>query len=174
MGGRSRLVSFVLTGTSAIALLGCAGTDLSTGSIAPYEAANNFYPYGYRDSVIAENQHQVSASGTATASKARLEKIALRRAAEIGVEKRKKFLQVGSASHGVTCTKKQAMTHKGRETPAGARSTVTVDVVFADTAIDSSYRETKAALEEFKTALDADTSTADPAEAEALKAQCGV
>lgn len=164
----------VLLGGLALLAAGCAGTDLSTGSIAPYEAANNFYPYGYRDTAVSDAQHQVTASGSASASKSRLEKIAMRRAAEIGVDKRKKFVKVANVAHGVACTKKQEMTHKGREAPAGARATVTLDALYADTAVDPEYRDSKVALEEFKAALDTDTTSADPADAAAAKAQCGV
>jgi hypothetical protein len=170
---RTRLL-VILSIAGAAAFAGCAGTDLATGSIAPYEAANSFYPYGYRDTVVAENQHQVTASGSAAASKSRLEKIALRRAAEIGVDKRKKFLKVGTASFGVSCTKKQEMTHKGRTAPPGARSTVVVDVFFADTQVDETYKDTKTALAESMAALESDNTTADPTDVEAIKAQCGV
>ena len=165
--------SAVLCSGLAAMLGGCAGADLSTGSIAPYEAANSFYPYGYQDTVVAENQHRVTASGSGRASKARLEKIALTRAAEIGVDKKKPFFKVGTVTHGVVCSKKTAATHKGRESPESNRPTVTLDVTYSDTASDPGFRDTKASLAEYKTAMEADTGSAEASQLDELKAQCG-
>lgn len=154
-------------------LAGCAGADLSTGSIAPYEPANSFYPYGYQDTVVAENQHRISATGSARASKTRLEKIALTRAAEVGVQTKKRYFKVSNLAHSVSCSKKVKANNKGLDSPAASRPVVTVDVVYADTLADPEFRETAASLAEYKAALDADTAGADAAQAEELKAQCG-
>ena len=165
--------SAVLCSGLAATLGACAGADISTGSIAPYEAANSFYPYGYQDTAVAENQHRVTASGSGWASKARLEKIALTRAAEIGFDKKKPFFKVGTVTHGVVCSKKTAATHKGRESPESNRPTVTLDVTYSDTASDPGFRDTKASLAEYKTAMEADTGSAEASQLDELKAQCG-
>lgn len=156
-----------------VTLGACSGADLSTGSIAPYGAANSFYPYGFQDTAVAENQHRVTASGSGRASKARLEKIALTRAAEIGVDKKKPYFKVGTVTHGVVCSKKTAATHKGRDSPENNRPTVTLDVTYSDTALDPEFRESKASLAEYKAAMDADTGSAEASQLDELKAQCG-
>ena len=171
---QSNRAGFTLLAATALVLTGCAGADLSTGSIAPYEPANSFYPYGYQDTLVAENQHRVSASGSPRASKARLEKIALTRAAEIGVEKKKKFFMVSNLQHGVACQKKLPPGHKRDGVPESARPTVTVDVVYADAAAGPEYRETATSLAESKAALAADTSVAKVSQVDELKGQCGV
>lgn len=172
-----RLTHTSLSGTClgayALALAGCAGADMSTGSIAPYEPANSFYPYGYQETVVAENQRQISASGSARASKTRLEKIALTRAAEVGVQNRKRYFKVSNLAHSVSCSKKFTANNKGIDSPASSRPVVTIDVVYADTPVDPEFRETAASLAEYKAALEADTLGADASQAEELKAQCG-
>lgn len=180
--GRSAMPRFLriprfgvcLAGCLIPTLVGCAGADLSSGSIAPYEPANSFYPYGYEDTVVAENQHRISASGSARAAKTRLEKIALTRAAEVGVEGKKRYFKVSNLSHSVACGKKiTANTTKGLDSPAANRAVVTVDVVYADTPIDPEFRDTATSLAEYKAALEADTAGADSSQADELKAQCG-
>lgn len=170
---RNRDVGAALLAGLALALGGCGGSDLSTGSIAPYEAANTFYPYGYQDSVVSENERRVVASGSGRASKTRLEKIALTRAAQIGVDQRKHYFKVVTVTHGVACERKLLGSHKRAETPAAVRPTVTLDVVYADTPAGPDFRESKASLAEYKTALDADTTSADPSQIDELKTQCG-
>jgi hypothetical protein len=175
---RSRFSSFSLAMAccavaSAIAACGGGSGGLATGSIAPYSPANGFYPFGYQTIAVSETDYRVVSSGSATASKSRLEKIALTRAAELGVEKKKRFLKVGAVTHGVACSKKVAATHKGLASPGSARATVTLDVTYADTAVDASYRDVKASFDEYKAAMDADTADADAAQAQDLAAQCG-
>lgn len=166
-------VGFGAASALVLALGACAGADLSTGSIAPYEAANGFYPYGYQDTVINADQHKISASGSSTASKTRLEKIALTRAAEIGVEQRKAYFKVSNLTHSVKCTKKQNASAKFSETRASSRPVVTIDVVYADTPVDPEFRDSKSSLAEYKAALEADTAPADPAQSSELSAKCG-
>lgn len=163
----------VCSGLLLAGLGGCAGADLATGSIAPYEAANSFYPFGYQATLVGENQYRVTASGSARASKGRLEKIAVTRAAEIGVEQKKRYFKVSNVTHGVACSKKEKSPHKGRDAPASSRPTVTLDVVYADTPADPDFRESQASLAEYKAALEADTAAADASQVDELKAQCG-
>ena len=63
------------------------------------------------------------ATGTEATPKARIEKIARARAAQIGVEQKLKYYKVTSVAFGIVCSKKHEF-YKGGATTAGSRQTV--------------------------------------------------
>jgi hypothetical protein len=127
------------------ALLGaCAGTDLKP--VASFGASNMLSPSGYAETKISDSQYQVKATGTEATPKARIEKIAMARAAQIGVEQRLNFYKVTNVQVGALCEKKQEF-YKGGGTPPSNRQTVLVDVVYAKEKVDPSYVSTKESFE---------------------------
>ena len=128
-----------------VALLGaCAGTDLLP--VASLSAANMMSPSGYSETKVSDNQYQVRATGTEATPKARIEKIARARAAQIGVEQKMKFYKVSGVQFGVACSKGHDF-YKGGQTRPGSRQTVKLDVVYAAEPVDPSYVSTKESYE---------------------------
>jgi hypothetical protein len=130
---------------SGAALLGaCAGTDLTP--VASLSAANMMSPSGYSETKVSDNQYQVQATGTEATPKARIEKIARARAAQIGVEQKMGFYKVSSVEFGVACSKGHEF-YKGGQTRPGNRQTVKLDVVYSKEPVDPSYVSTKESYE---------------------------
>jgi hypothetical protein len=120
----------------AVLLGGCGGLDMKP--VASLSAANALAPSGYSEARISDTQYQVTAAGTEATPKARIEKIARARAAQIGIEQKLKFYKVASVQFGVACTKKHEF-YKGGATTSGSRQTVLIDVVYAKTQLDPTY-----------------------------------
>jgi hypothetical protein len=158
--------------SSALLLAACAGTDLTP--IASFGASNALSPSGYSETKISDTQYQVKATGTEATPKARIEKIARARAAQIGVEEKLKYYKVTSVQFGVLCDKKHEF-YKGGATASGARQTVLVDVVYAKEPLDASYLSTKDSFATLNGELDSETIPTDQkasAEQES-RAACG-
>jgi len=122
--------------TCALVLAGCAGIDGKP--VASLSASNMMSPSGYTESKVSDTQYQVRATGTEATPKARIEKIARARAAQIGVEQKLKYYKVTNVQFGANCTKKHEF-YKGGATTAGNRQTVMLDVVYAKEPPDPSY-----------------------------------
>ena len=120
----------------ALVLAGCAGLDAKP--IASLSATSMMSPSGYSESKVSDTQYQVRATGTESTPKARIEKIARARAAQIGVEQKLKYYKVTNVQFGAHCTKKHEF-YKGGATTAGSRQTVMLDVVYAKEPPDPSY-----------------------------------
>jgi hypothetical protein len=159
----------------ALLLAGCAGGGLSLGGggMAPYSAANAIYPVGYSERSIDATHYEVKASGTDTTTRERVEKIALARAAEIGVEQRLGYFRVASVTHGAACTKKTGG-HKVGETQATYHPTVVLDVYYSKTP-EPDHRPSADTLAQVKAELDSDQTPpeAKAAAAAQIRAECG-
>lgn len=177
--GRSA-VGIVACGLLVCATAGC-GSDLGAGlqpnAVTPYTASNALSPTGHHVTDLGDGRYRITATGSAATPKARVEKIALARAAEFGVERSSKFFQTAAPQFSIRCGKREYL-EKGekRKLPARGFAVVEVDVAYANTAADPSYRATK----EVSAALQAELlaeSVADDAKQSALAevtAQCGV
>ena len=163
---------------AASAMLGaCAGPIPTIGSpVAGYTRSNAFLLAGYSEKSIDTTHYEVSANGTQATPKARVEKIAMTRAAEIGVEGKQRYFRVVSVQHGMRCGKKQEL-YKGPTQPALRYPTVTLDVIYANGAAppDASWQVSADAharlAEELRTeAVASDESVAVAAD---VKGQCG-
>jgi hypothetical protein len=80
-------------GETALPSLQTAG--LAAGSVTGYTAANALFTNGYSDRELGQDHYAVRASGSAVTPAERLEKIALARAAQIGVETGRAFFKSG-------------------------------------------------------------------------------
>lgn len=121
-------------------LLGaCAGADLKP--VASFGASNVMSPSGYSETKVSDTQYQVQAAGTEATPKARIEKIARARAAQIGIEQKMKFYKVANVQYGVACSKSHDF-YKGGQTQAGSRQTVMLDVVYAKEPTDPTFVST--------------------------------
>ncbi len=144
-------------------------------SFAPYQRSNAFAPSGYEERMVDETHFEVAARGTEATSPARVEKIALARAAEIGVEQRFDYFKVLNASHGIECRKKREV-YRGN-VPASRAPTVVMNVIYAKSPPPGddgfkSAKDTFASLgaELSREVLDAQAAAANVAD---LKAKCG-
>ena len=133
-----------LCSLASLLLRACAGADLKP--VASLSAANMMSPSGYSETKVSDTQYQVRATGTEATPKARIEKIARARAAQIGVEQKLKYYKVASVQYGVMCSKKHEF-YKGGTTPAGSRQTVLLDVVYAKEPVDPTYVSTAESYE---------------------------
>lgn len=135
-------------------------SGLTPGSLAPYQAANLFMPVGYEDTVISETQHRVKATGTDATPPERVEKIAVARAAEIGLGKRLAFFKVSGLTRGVRCKDKKSG-YKTTDNAATARPTVELDAHYAAAPADADYRSTEETFARLKAELASETYSAE-------------
>ena len=113
-----------------------------TPPVADFTAASVFSPVGYNQTKIDDTHYQVQASGTEATPKDRVEKIARARAAQIGVDEKLKFFKVTSVQHSITCNRRQEG-YKTTSTPASARPSVVLDVVYAKDTTDPSFQSSR-------------------------------
>ena len=145
-----------------------------SGSTTPYLASNAFAPIGYSQTPIEPNHYQVKASGTDTTPPERVEKIALARAAEIGVEQRLPYFKVAGVTHGVSCSKKRNAGIKVGEAPANYHPTVVLDVYYAKSP-EPDFRPSADTFAQVRSELDADDTPPEvkAAAAAQVRAECG-
>ena len=155
---KAKIAIHVVLVPCAILLSACAGTDLKP--VASFGASNALSPSGYAETKISDTQYQVKATGTEATPKARIEKIARARAAQIGVEEKLKYYKVTGVQYGVVCDKKHEF-YKGGATASGSRQTVLVDVVYAKDPVDSSYLSTKESFDSLNGELEAEVVQVD-------------
>jgi hypothetical protein len=163
-----------LAATAALLLPGCAGGLSMAGSTTAYEASNAFMPVGYSEVQIDATRYEVKASGTDSTPKERVEKIALARAAEIGVQQKFGYFKVANATHGVSCGKKQSGGQKVGEFAATFHPTVVLDVYYAKTP-DPDFRPSAETFAQVKSELDADVTPPEvkASAAAQVRAACG-
>jgi len=103
-------------GAAAMLVGGCSATltDASTASIATYQPASFFSPNGYSVSANADGSLHVTAAGPPGTPAARLEKIAIARAAEYGDEQRAKTFKATAAQISITCGKTKVSSKEGQ------------------------------------------------------------
>ena len=114
------------------------------------------------------------ATGTATTPRARLEKIATIRAAEIGKEGKLGFFKIDSVQPAVECGKK-VDGYKGPSAKQSDYTRVVVAASYAKTATDPSYQPTDATFDRLTAELQADVVAPDAsaAAAQEVAAACG-
>ena len=163
----------------ALGLVACSGGDqpsvsaLSFAGVTGYGPANAIIQTGYSEKELGADSFRVRARGSAVTPPERLEQIALARAAEIGVEQKRKFFKASAASHSVVCEDGKTLPH-GQTLPVKA-PVAEIDVVYAKVQPDPSYlpaAETFAKLtqELAQQTVDAGTKSASAA---AVAAKCG-
>jgi len=134
-----------------VVLLGaCAGTDLKP--IASFGASNYISPSGYSETKISDTQYQVKAVGTEATPKARIEKIARARAAQIGIEDKLKFYKVTNVQFAVVCSKKHEF-YKGGAIQPGSRQSVLIDVLYAKDRVDPTYMSVQESFDALNTEI---------------------
>lgn len=149
---RRATTATVLIVIPCAALLGaCAGTDLKP--VASFGASNVLSPSGFSATKLSDSEYQVKATGTEATPKARIEKIARARAAQIGVEQKLKYYKVSNVQFGAVCEKKHEF-YKGGSTASGSRQTVQVDVVYAKEPLDAGYVSSKESFDALSGELD--------------------
>lgn len=167
-----------LASAAAIAVAAC-GADLAgslTGnSVTGYEASSAFGPTGHSVSALGKNRVRVTATGSAATPPARVEKIALARAAEYGADAGHKFFKADQPQHSVRCGKRQT-SERGNivKLPAKGYAVVDVDVTYASAATDPTFRPTKDTADALKAELAGEAVAPDTAAKAAVEQQCGI
>lgn len=174
-GFAERILALILV----LAIGGCAGDLNSTmqlNSVSGYQTASAFSPIGHSMSAIDDNRYRVTVVGSDSTPNERLEKIAHARAAEWGVEEKKKFFQAAPATFTVRCGK-GSYVRKGETVTATKvdHRVVEVDVIYASSAVDPSYKPSKDASATLQAQLQTDVVPPDvqASLAQEVKAQCG-
>ena len=163
----------------ALLAAGCGsdlGGSLQGDSITAYEASSAFSPTGHHVAALGDGRYRITATGSAATPKSRVEKIAMARAAEFGIEQKHKFFQAAPAQFSIRCGKREYL-EKGekRHLPARGYAVVELDVVYANDAPDVNFRPVKDVSSALQTELQTET-IAPEAMAEAARevnAQCG-
>ncbi len=90
---------------------------------------------------MSDGRVRVTATGSAATPKARVEKIAMARAAEYGIERNASYFQTSAPQFSIRCGKREYL-EKGekKKLPARGYSVVEIDVAYATTPADASYR----------------------------------
>ena len=145
-----------------------------TGATTSYSASNAMMPIGYSETPIDATHYQVKASGSEQTPKERVERIALARAAEIGVEQKLKFFKVASVTHGISCSKKKQGGTKTGDVPATYHPTVVLDVYYSKQPAPD-FRPSAETFAAVKAEIEPDTTTpeAKSAAAAQVRAECG-
>ena len=157
-------------------LAACAGGPSTFGgTLAEYSPANALFPVGFSETLVGENHYQVQASGNAVSPFERVEKIAIARAAELGIGLKAGYFKVTSSTRDVVCTKKKPG-YKVPDTAGAARPKVTLDVIYAVTATDPEFQNAKDTFGRLSEELKAESYPPETlqAAADSLKAKCGV
>lgn len=164
---------------AALGVVGCASDLNSTiqlNSVSGYQTASAFSPIGHSMSALDDNRYRVTVVGSDSTPNERLEKIAHARAAEWGAEEKKKFFQAAPANFTVRCGK-GSYVRKGETVTAKKVDyrVAEVDVVYATSAVDPSYRPSKDTSAILQGQLQTDVVPPDvqASLAQEVKAQCG-
>ena len=142
---------------AAASLAGCGatvGNIANSGDITGYQAASYFSPVGYSVAQTSDGHFRITTVATVATPKDRVEKIALARAAEYGQEAQKKFFQSAPARVSIRCGRTDKI-EKGQKIAVAPHdyAVAEVDVVYAGTAVDPSYRVTKDTADALKAEL---------------------
>ncbi len=158
-------------GLAAILSAGCSADLAQTGApgaIAGYHSASAFSPVGHSLSGLPDGRVRVRAAATPGTPPARVEKIAMARAAEYGIEQSKKAFTASAPSHSVSCGKSSYI-QKGEKVPMRPTDlrVVEIDVSYDTAPGTPGARLTKETAEALKAELAAE---AVPSDAEAANA----
>lgn len=160
----------------ALALSGCTGGVGSLGGAPlPYQHANAFVSQGYSETLIGPDRYRIEVKGPATTPRARMEKIAATRAAEIGRDHKLGFFKIDNVQHTTSCKR---YTGGGQRGGTGlqertlAVAVLTAEVSYAKTPPDAGYVEAKSAFDQYRAELDQPEAGGLPPETAALPT-CG-
>lgn len=129
--GGGRRSSLKLSPLAVVLLMpACAPGSLSALSVTSYSPSSAFSASGYSERRISESEYEIIARGSAATPKERVERIALARAAQIGLENKLHFFKVTAISHGVACQGKREV-YRQPGIAASSAPTVTVAAVYA-------------------------------------------
>lgn len=146
---------FLAAAAFAMSTAGC-GTTLSPSVFDPvtgYQAANAFAPLGHHVESLPGGGVRVTATGTAATPAARLEKIALARAAEYGAEQGQGSFTATPANVSIICGK-SSYSERGKTVnikPTDLR-VVSVDVTYGKAGVPDA-RETRGTADMIKAEL---------------------
>lgn len=155
---------------------GLSAGAFPVGSVTSYVAANAILTQGHSEVEIEPGQFRVKAKGSAVTPPARLEKIAMARAAEIGVEQNKKFFKPGTFVHTVACEDARDLPNKSGKLPAVRSPVVVLDVVYAkDAAGDPAFQSAADTFARVSAEIAGETVSpeAKAAASAAILAKCG-
>lgn len=158
------------------ALSGCGSgtTMMQLAPVAGYTSSNMMMPEGYSERVISETHYAVRGTGSLNTPRSRVEKLAITRAAEIGVEQKFKYFKVVSVAHSVSC-KKEFKNARGDRVPEAKRPLVDIEVAYAKDTKDPTYRNASDTFKALSAELESEV-VPDDAKSQAaaeVESQCG-
>lgn len=177
---RQPIFALTLAGATALLLAACAEAGSPSallgggGSGVSYTSSNAFKPTGFNETRVDDTHFQVRATGDAKTTPQRLQKMALARAAEIGVEEKLDWFKVEGTDSSYACGKK-IDGYKGAGANGAHLRTVKLTVAYAKTQADPAYQKADTAFAAAKADLDADSPGPDAITAaeQELKQTCG-
>lgn len=174
MTNHSILAWLAAFGASLVAACGADLIGAGNASVTGYEAASLFGPTGHTVSQLPDGRIRVTATGSAATSKARVEKIALARAAEYGAESGHKFFRAELPQHSIKCGKRERI-ERGEKIKIAPRgySVVDLDVIYANDLADVTFKPTKDTADSLKAEILSEPAVPDEQAKAAVDAQCG-
>jgi len=157
---------------------GCSAnlSEMSTSSVAAYQPASMFSPVGYSVSANGDGSLRVTAAGPPGTPPARLEKIALARAAEYGEERHAKTFIASAPQTSITCGKSK-IANKGESVKIRPQDyrVVALDVSYDAAAPGPGARDIRGAADALKAEIQAEAVPADvqAAAAQEVAQHCG-
>ena len=158
---------------AAMQLSGCSPSTLASASIASYTQSNAVIAAGYSEKQLDATHYEVRANGTEATPREHVQRIAMARAAEIGITERLPYFKVVNVTHGYVCTPKRAF-QKG-SVEASRYPPVSLDVVYARKASGPDFLKASDTFPQLKAEIDgaAVAPEATTAALEEIRAQCG-
>lgn len=163
----SLVIALVAAAALASACANEPGSGLSLANapnITGYVQASALSRTGYKVSGLDGGGVRVTATGSAATPRARVEKIAMARAAEYGLQQKYRYFQATPAEVTIQCGARYFMRKGERvEQPAAGYTVAVVDVTYAKTAADPAFLPTKDTAKQLKAELAADPALSAPA-----------
>lgn len=173
---RGRRVSRCLAVVGGLALAGCSAdsAQFGIGGVASYSAANVVLTTGYNEDRIDPTHYRVRVNGTEQTPKGRVERIALTRAAEIGVENKLAYFKITETRHGAACSARKPG-YKSADAGPVRYPTVVLDVEYGQVAADASWQEAATTHSRLRAELDGESvgPEAKAAAAAEIRERCG-
>lgn len=142
----------------ALAFSGCSGgVGGLAGGPLPYQHANAFVSHGYSETLIGPDRYRIEVKGPTATPRARMERIAATRAAEIGRDNKLGFFKIDALQHTTSCKRYTVGGQRGgtgQQERTLALAVLTADVSYAKTPLDAGYVEAKTVFDPYRAELD--------------------
>ena len=182
---RADCVTAIVSALITVALAGCSSspasltgppgeTGVAFADVTSYGPSNAIITTGFSERDLRPDHVEVRVKGSSVTPRERLEKLAMARAAELGIEQKRKYFRPGSPVHSVICIPARAKTGKGGDVAADRAPLLLMEVVYAKVPGEG-FIPSKETFERLTTEMSQETFSPESkaATAQAVVAKCG-